>query len=101
MLKVTVISNQLRKQAYVSKRDGKPGELFFQTVYLHTVDRTGKPAPFPEKLETIAERHEQGQPFAWAAGEYTLHPSAVYVDRDGRLAASLRLTPLGKSGAPA
>lgn len=93
MLKVTVASEALRRQPYISKKDGKPGELFFQTVYLHTVDSEGAAAPFPEKLETIAERDEAGQPKFWPRGVYTLHPSAVYVDRDGRLAASLRLTP--------
>ena len=94
MLKVTVVSNTLRRQPYVSKKDGKPGELFFQTVYLHTVDKDGKEGPFPEKLETIAERDPNTQnPVAFDPGVYTLHPSAVFVDRDGRLAASLRLTP--------
>lgn len=93
MLKVTVVSDALRRQPYISKKDGKPAELYFQTVYLHTVDQDGKEGPFPEKLETIAERDEQGHPRAFARGVYTLHPSAVYVDRDGRLAAGLRLTP--------
>jgi len=94
MLKVTIVSDALRSQKYISKRDGKPGELYFQTAYLHTVDKAGKPAPFPEKVEFIAERDEQSQqPLAWKPGEYTLHPSAIYIDRDGRLAASMRLTP--------
>lgn len=94
MLKVTIASPTLRKQAYISKRTGQPGELYFQTAYLHTVGKDGTSAPFPEKTEFIAERDEQsGQPAAYAKGDYTLHPSAVYIDRDGRLAATMRLTP--------
>lgn len=94
MLKVTVVSPELRRQPYVSKKTGQPAELFFQTAYVHTVDAKGTPAPFPEKIEFIADRDERGEVKAYARGEYTLHPSAVYVDRDGRLAASMRLTPL-------
>lgn len=94
MLKVTIVSDALRRQAYVSKTTGKPGELFFQTGYVHTFGKDGKPSPFPEKTEFIAERDDAGNPTALKPGEYTLHPSAVYVDRDGRLAASMRLTPL-------
>lgn len=95
MLKVTIVSDELRTQKYVSKRDGKPGELYFQTAYVHTVGKDGKPAPFPEKVEFFAERDERtGNPVAHRRGEYTLHPSAIYIDRDGRLAASMRLTPL-------
>lgn len=94
MLKVTVVSPELRKQPYTNKKTGQPAELFFQTAYVHTVDAKGSPAPFPEKIEFIAERDERGQPLAHPKGEYTLHPSAIYVDRDGRLAASMRLTPL-------
>jgi hypothetical protein len=101
MLKITVVSPALRRQPYISKKDGKPGELFFQTVYVHTVGQDGTPAPFPEKVETIAERDAAGQPIAHAAGEYTLHPSAVFVNREGRLDASLRLTPLRKGGGTA
>ena len=100
MLKVTVVSPELRKQPYTNKKTGQPAELFFQTAYVHTVDAKGLPAPFPEKIEFIAERDPQSQnPIAYAKGEYTLHPSAIYVDRDDRLAASMRLTPLpsGKS----
>jgi len=93
MLKVTIVSAELRRQTYTSKTTGKPGELFFQTAYVHTIGKDGKPAPFPEKTEFIAERDEQGVALAWKPGEYQLHPSAVYVDRDGRLAASMRLTP--------
>lgn len=93
MIKVTVVSPELRRQAYTDKA-GKPAVLHFQTAYLHTIDRDGVVAPFPEKLEFIAERDEQGNPVAFQKGDYTLHPSSVYIDRNGRLAASLRLAPI-------
>ena len=92
MLKVTIVSPDLRRQPYTDK-NGHPAVLHFQTAYLHTIDRDGVVAPFPEKLEFIAERDEAGNPQAFARGEYVLHPSSVYIDRNGRLAASLRLTP--------
>lgn len=97
MLNVKIISPALREQPFTSKRDGKPGILPFQTAWVQFVDREGKTEPFPSKVEFIADRDEQGRPQPYAPGDYTLHPSAVYLDRaSGRLAATLRLTPLPK-----
>lgn len=93
MIKVTIFSPKLREQAYTDKQ-GKPAKLYFQTAYLHTIDRDGEIAPVPEKLEFIAERDASGQPQVFAKGDYTLHPSSIYIDRNGRLAASLRLAPI-------
>lgn len=92
MLKITVHSDNLRRQAFVSKTTGKPGELYFQTLYLHTVGEDGKPNPFPEKVEVIAERDAQGNPAAFPRGEHTLHPSSIQIDRNGRIAVVPRLT---------
>jgi len=98
MLRVSVHSPVLRVQPYINKK-GQAAELHLQTVYVHTVGEDGTPAPYPEKVEAFAERGPDGSPRPWPAGEYTLHPSAVYVDRNGRLAASVRLTPAPKRAA--
>lgn len=98
MIKVTVLDSKLRTQGYTDKK-GQPASLSFQTAYLYTVDEEGKAPPFPEKLEFIAPRDAQGHPAPYAPGDYTLHPSAVYIGRDGRLAANLRLTPLKRAAA--
>jgi hypothetical protein len=93
MLKVTVLDAKLRVQGYTDKK-GNAATLPFQTAYIYTVDDEGKSGPFPEKLEFIAPRDPNGNPAAYQPGDYTLHPSAVYIDRNGRLAAQMRLTPL-------
>ena len=80
-----------RNQAGIGKTSGKPYNMDFQTVYLHTVGKDGKTAPFPEKIEIILDKNEQGQPLVYAPGEYLLHPSSVYVGRDGNVAVAPRL----------
>lgn len=89
MLKVTVAQTTVKEVKGVSKTSGKPYHMRFQSAYAHTVDKEGNPPPFPEKFEIILD-HDA---LAYPPGEYTLHPSALYVDRDGRLACSPRLTP--------
>lgn len=91
MLKVTVPTVQIRNMSGIGKTSQKAYNMDFQTVYIHTVGRDGKPAPFPEKLEIILEKSEQGAPISYAIGEYQLHPSSVYVDRQGNLAVAPRL----------
>jgi hypothetical protein len=97
MIKVSVPSAVVRNQSGIGKTSGKAYNMDFQTVYLHTVGRDGKVAPFPEKVEIILDRNEQGQPLPYAPGEYQLHPSSVYVGRDGNPAVALRLAPLTAS----
>ncbi len=93
MLTVKIISPDVRVQPYTNKRTNLPATLSFQTGWVFTVDDAGKPGPFPEKTEFIVPRDKEGKDAPYAAGDYTLHPSAVFIDRDGRLAAQMRLTP--------
>ena len=97
MLKFTVVSAAVRELNGTSAKSGKAYALRFQTVYAHTVDRDGVVAPFPEKLEVILDTGAQ----PYAPGDYTLHPSAVYVDQNGRLACSPRLVPVKRVAAAA
>ena len=90
MIRITVAQTTVKELKGTSAKTGKPYELRFQTGYAHTQDKDGNAPPYPEKFEMSLERDQQ----PYAPGEYTLHPSAVYIDRDGRLAISPRLTPV-------
>lgn len=89
MITITVAQTTVKEFAGVSKTSGKPYKMRFQVGYAHTVDKDGNKPPFPEKFEFLLD----GDAPAFQPGEYTLHPSALYVDRDGRLTCSPRLTP--------
>lgn len=91
MIKVSVPAVQIRNMSGIGKTSNKAYNLDFQTVYVHTLDKQGKPAPYPEKVEIILEKNEQGQSISYAAGEYQLHPSSIYVGRDGNLSVAPRL----------
>lgn len=95
MIRITVAQSTVRELKGVSKTTQRPYHMRFQTGYALTVDKDGNPPPFPEKFEISLDTDQP----AYTPGDYQLHPSAVYVDRDGRLAISARLTPLKKSGA--
>lgn len=94
MIKVSVTSTEVRNQSGNAKATGKPYSLNFQEAYFHTHDRNGNPNPFPEKVEIILDKNEQGAALFYPVGEYTLSPASVYVDRGGNLALSPRLIPL-------
>ncbi len=97
MIKVSVTSTEVRHQSGTAKATGKAYSLSFQTVWLHTYDRHGKPNPYPEKVEVILEKNEQGQALFWPVGEYTLAPESIYVNRNGDLSISPRLVALKPS----
>jgi len=92
MWKVTITNSPVEVIRYTSKRDGSAQELRKQTGYLHTVGTDGTPSPFPDKFGFLLNRDEAPHP----PGEYTLHPSALTVDREGRLSCLPRLTPAPK-----
>lgn len=87
MLKFTV-TGQVETVNYTDKK-GQAASFVKQVAYAHVVNADGTVPPFPEKFSFIVARGEA----PYAPGEYTLHPSALYVDRDGRLACNPRLTP--------
>lgn len=101
MIKVSVTSTEVRTQSGNAKATGKAYNLAFQTVWFHTFDRTGKPNPYPEKVEIILDKNSEGAPLFWPIGEYTLAPESVYVNRNGDLAISPRLHQLKPAPAAA
>lgn len=91
MIKVTIHSTDVRNQKGVSKTTQKPYSMSFQDAWLHLFDRAGKPDPHPTRVELTLEHAEDGAALFYPLGEYTLHPSSIYVGRDGRLAITPRL----------
>ena len=86
---ITIAAALVREINYTDKA-GKPAQLLTQTAYLHSLDENGKPGPFPDKFEIVLPR---GQTMPYGQGQYTLHPSAIFVDRNGRLSCAPRLVP--------
>lgn len=86
------------------KPDRKPGSMRQQEVWVQFVGQDGAVDPYPSKLEITLqdERKDESGTIVrprqepYPAGDYTLHPSSVYVNYDGRLAFSPRLTPQQK-----
>lgn len=96
MLKVTITSTTVREMKGVGKASGKAYHMGFQTAWIHTTEKDGTPLPFPEKIELMCDKAEDGVFLYQPAGEYTLHPSSLYVNADGKLSVAPRLVPLAK-----
>lgn len=92
MIKIRILSDKLNVLKGVGKESGKPYEMHIQTAYAYTVTDTGEVAEIPEKFEFVLPKDVDGfiaKPLP--RGDYTLSPSAVYVDRNGRMAINPRL----------
>ena len=94
MIKITVHSADLQHLHGTSKVSGKAYSMFKQVAYFHTLDKTGNPLPFPEKGEVMVEKDNVGQGIPYAPGLYQLHPSSLYLDRNGQIAVAPKLVPL-------
>ena len=91
MIKITVTKADAKVIKGTSAK-GKPYELHIQAAYASVIDPdTGEQAEIPEKFEIILPR-DQTEPYP--RGVYTLAPSSIYVDRDGRMAVTPRLVPV-------
>lgn len=95
MLKITVLDAPIRNMKGTGKTSGKPYDLDFQTVWVHTVAKDGTPSPFPEKTEIILDRDPlTGRTEKYPPGEYTLHPSSIYLGNNGSPEVAFRLVAL-------
>lgn len=90
MIRILIHSADVRTLSGTSKTSGKPYNLRIQTGYAYPVDSQGNPPPFPEKFELMLD--DGAKPYE--PGDYTLHPSSLYMNRDGKLSLSPRLVPL-------
>ncbi len=95
MLKVTIVSPEVREMKGVAKASGKPYHMGMQTGYIFVLDKAGKPAPYPEKFDVMLDRaddYEHTHSFkSYPAGDYILHPASIYLDGNGRLAVAPKL----------
>lgn len=96
MLKVTITSPAFREMSGTGKASGKAYHLAFQTAWVHTHEKDGAPLPFPEKVEIMLDKHEGGGFLFHPPGEYTLHPSSIFVNADGKLSVAPRLVAIPK-----
>lgn len=91
MIKIAITSPDIREMKGTSKTSGKPYHMRIQTAHAFTIDpATGQVAEFPDKFEIALEEGQAPYP----RGHYTLQPSAVYVNRDGRMDVRPRLAPI-------
>lgn len=90
MIRILIHKGDVKTINYLDKKTGEPKTLRAQEAYAFTLNAEGQPAPFPEKFEFLLERDQR----AFPPGEYQLHPSALYVDRNHKLGLSVRLAPL-------
>lgn len=97
MIKITVLSTNLRENQGVSKL-GKPYHMYFQTGWAFTFDKlTGLVNPYPEKIELILETDKVTKhPTVYAVGDYELHPASIFVGQYG-LEVAPKLVPLNSS----
>lgn len=94
MIKIEIETSDLRVMEGISPKTQKPYNLRIQTGYAFTVGPDGKPSKYPEKFEFMLGKEE----LPYNPGIYQLHPSAVSVDRDGKLSIAPRLTPVKSQG---
>lgn len=92
MIKIRILSDKLNILKGVGKESGKPYEMHIQTAYAYTVNDLGEIAEIPEKFEFVLQKDAEGlisKPLP--RGDYTLSPSAIYIDRNGRMSINPRL----------
>jgi len=89
MTKIFVTSPEIREMKGIGKTSGKPYHMRIQTAHAFTVSPDGVMSEFPDKFEIALD---EGQ-FPYQRGAYTLAPSAIQVDRNGRLEVRPRLIP--------
>ncbi len=102
MLKVSILSPVAKAITWGAKPGREAGSMRVQEAWVYQVQRDGTPEPFPVKVEISLDRAKvdaggrvlEPEQAPYVRGDYTLHPSSVYVGRDGRPAVSLRLTPM-------
>lgn len=97
MLNVTILSTEVRKMVGVSKTTGKPYDMTFQTAYFFLADKSGKECSFPERVEIVCPKDQSGNVVPFVPGKYILHPSSIFVSRDGHLACQPRLIPASQT----
>lgn len=95
MTKIVITSPDIREMKGVGKASGKPYHMRIQTGHVFTVAADGVVSEFPDKFEIALDTDQTPYP----RGTYTLSPSAVFVNRDGRMDVRPRLVPVPSKSA--
>lgn len=90
MIKVEVREAVINVRNITSKA-GKPLTFREQSAYAYTLDRDGKPRPYPQEIVLNIGEH---QPEPYPVGVYTLAPTSVWVDGYRHLTLAPKLVPL-------
>ena len=90
---IEVKSPETNVKEGISAKSGKPYRIVEQDAWAHTLDKHGKPQPFPVRI--VLSIKDGMSPYA--TGKYTVDPASFYVDRFNGLALALRLVPAGTS----
>jgi hypothetical protein len=90
MIRVVILSPDVKTLSGNAKISGKPYTIRIQTGHAFTVAQDGSVGEYPDKFEFFLE---DGQP-PYAKGHYTVQPSALTVSRDGKMQFLPRLAPV-------
>ncbi len=86
MIKIEIQNPTVENVAGTSSRTGKPFSFNKQEAYAHIPGQH-----YPQRIELTLEDNSTGYP----AGNYTIQPESLYVDRFGRLQlGQLKLKPI-------
>ena len=75
MIKIQVTDTKVTAIRGISSKNGKPYEFFKQVAYAFLPG-----VAYPEKIELSLDADKP-----YAAGDYQLDPTSIYVDRNNRL----------------
>lgn len=95
MIKIAITSPDIREMKGIGKASGKPYHMRIQTGHAFTLSTDGVLSEFPDKFEIALDAEQTPYP----RGTYTLSPSAVFVNRDGRMDVRPRLVPVPSKSA--
>ena len=80
MIKIEMTSDIITRQ----KKD-RSGNYHKQVGYASIPDRDGNQPKYPEKIEVMLPKTDNGEPDRFQPGDYQLAPSSLRVDRFGGL----------------
>jgi len=88
MIKIEIESSAIKTIEGISAKTGKPYSMRIQSGYIFLIGTDGTVGKYPEKFDFLLAKDLH----PYAPGLYMLHPSSLSLDRDGKLAVSIRLS---------
>lgn len=81
MIEIRILSDKVQNLKGVGKTSGKPYDMNIQTGYASVIDSDGQVSEIPEKFEFVLAADQR----PLQRGKYTLSPSSIFIDRNGRM----------------